>query len=146
MFETRKSEPMDGVLQFSVTRDSLIGLAASWAYDGNASGGWQEDRKWKKDLTDVGWVEVGQMFHNLTDRHTLFVRQCQKGEAFGIRTRKYRRPYVFIPGVIDASLQAVAAPQPESNVAIEVLGAEQHVTEEFLTDAETGRASCRARV
>ena len=48
IFETRDSEPKDGVLQFSVTRDSLVGLAASWAYDGNASGGWQEDRKWKR--------------------------------------------------------------------------------------------------
>lgn len=136
IFETRKDDPKDGVVQFQVTRNAVIGLAASWAYDGNASGGWQEDRKSKKDLLEGGWIEVGSMYHNLTDRHTLFVRQCKQGDEFGIRTRKYRRPLVFIPGVLDAKQQPVEAPDPATASAVEVLAAEPHPTEDFLPNPD----------
>jgi hypothetical protein len=96
IFQTCESEPKDGVLEFSVTRDATIGLAASWAYDGNSGGGWQAERKRKQDLIEAGWRSVGEMYFNLTDRHTIFLRECRAGESFRIRTRKYGAPYVFV--------------------------------------------------
>ena len=120
IFQTRENEPKDGVLEFNVTRNATIGLAASWAYDGNASGGWQADRKTKQDLIDAGWRSVGEMYFNLTDRHTIFLRECRAGESFRIRTRKYYRPLVLIPDALDEASVPVAMPKIDDAVVVEV--------------------------
>ena len=89
---------IDGVVEFTVTRDVLLGMAASWGYDGNPSGGWQAERKSKQQLIDDGWVEVGTMYRALRDKHIVFTKQCKKGETFRLRTRKTREPYVLVLG------------------------------------------------
>jgi len=111
----------DGVVKFTVKHDALIGLAASWAYDGNSSGGWQSERKTKQQLVADGWIEVGTMYHALSDRHTLFSRQCKKGEVFRIRTRKYREPYVLIPGYLK-NTRPLKQKKVDLKVVVEVLG------------------------
>lgn len=133
IFQTRKDQPMDGVLVFQVKRDGLVAMAASWAYDGNSGGGWQSERKSKQDILKSGWVEVGHMYLNLSDRHTIFVRQCKQGEQFRIRTRKYRRPYVVVLDALAKQPPAVAAKKPAPNVVVEVAMSKTQPTKEFLS-------------
>lgn len=130
IFTPQKDQPKDGVVQFVVHHNAKIGLAASWAYDGNASGGWQEERKSKSDLKKMGWVEQGEMYLNLYDRHTLFVRDCEKGERISIRTRKYYRPYVFIPNAIEPAKEQSAP--AESDAVITVAASQKMDTVELL--------------
>lgn len=131
IFMPPKDAPKDGIVEFAVKHDALIGLAASWAYDGNASGGWQQERMTKEQLIASGWVESGKMYLNRTDRHTIFLRHCKKGETFRIRTRKYYRPCVLVPDVFDAAAQQ----KPEAadvKVAVQVLGAKATPAEQAL--------------
>lgn len=122
---------IDGVVEFTVTRDVLLGMAASWGYDGNPSGGWLSERKSKQQLVDDGWVEVGTMFRAHKDRHSVFTRQCKKGEALRIRTRKTREPYVLALGhnkdaqpIVDKAVDpktVVEVPDSKVNPAVEIL-------------------------
>lgn len=137
IFQTRESEPKDGVLEFSVTRDATIGLAASWAYDGNPGGGWQAERETKQDLIDAGWRSVGEMYFNLTDRHTIFLRECRAGESFRIRTRKYYRPVVLIQDAFD---EAPAPPAVGEDVVVEVPAATSQPVEKLLPRENTHEA------
>ena len=90
----------DGLLEFKMIQDAQIILAASWAYDGNASGNWQEDRKSKQQLINEGWSEIGTMYYHHTDRHTLFKKTCKAGRIYRIRTRKYHEPFVLLTGFV----------------------------------------------
>ncbi len=134
IFEPKDSEPKDGVVQFQIQQDCKIGLAASWAYDGNASGGWQEDRQMKKDLLDSGWKEIGLMYWNQTDRHTLFTKDFKKGELAAVRTRKYRRPFVFLPDVVVPTKRTT--PKGVVDDAVEVLGAKKQESKTFFPKPE----------
>ena len=134
IYEPPNDARKDGVVEFTIQRDARIGLAASWAYDGNSGGGWQSERSTKRQLVDAGWIEVGKMYRGLYDRHTIFLRQCKKGELFRIRTRKYREPYVLVPGFVEnpqpSKPQAVAP-----KTVVNVLGAKiQHAGELLAPD------------
>lgn len=90
-----------GMLTFTLKEDAVLGLAASWAYDGNPNGGWTSQVKSVEDLAAEGWVERGRMYFKLSDRYILFTRASKAGETFHIRTRKYEPPYIFLPDYID---------------------------------------------
>lgn len=109
--------PKNGVQRFTLHQDRTVGLAASWAYDGNSGGGWQAEAKSKKDLISDGWQEAGEMLRNGKDKYTLFVRDCKAGD-YQIRTRKYNAPFVFLPGYFQDSppVKVDPAPTPAINV------------------------------
>lgn len=90
-----------GMLTFTLKEDVVLGLAASWSYDGNSNGGWTSQVKSVEDLVAEGWVERGKMYFKLSDRYTLFTRASKKGETFHLRTRKYEPPYIFLPDYIE---------------------------------------------
>ena len=94
-FEPPNNARMDGVVEFTVTRSACIGLAASWAYDGNANGVWQAERQSNRKGADAGWIEVGRIYRGLYDRHTNFFQKCERDETFRIHAHKYREPDVL---------------------------------------------------
>ena len=59
------------VLDLTAQKDVQIVVAASWAYDGNASGGWYEDRTTLSQLIAAGWEPIGTIVQKDKGEHTL---------------------------------------------------------------------------
>ena len=91
--------PLSGVAIVKLHRRCLMYVAASWEYDGNSSGQWTEERWSKQRFHEEGWKEVDTLTikHRGSDQqHTLFAKECDKGDRFRFRTRKYGAPYIFV--------------------------------------------------
>lgn len=92
-------------LEFEVKEPTVVLLAMSWSYDGNASGGWTEERKTREDVSRDGWIWIGavEFQHPQVEDHFLFWKRFAPGDKVKIRNRKYRPPYVILPaaGKID---------------------------------------------
>ena len=78
-----------GRLEFSVKRDGVVLLLASWEYDGNSSGGWKEEALGRGKLGE-SWLDLGAAPWD--EKLVVFARECRNGETFKIRTRKYNPP------------------------------------------------------
>lgn len=87
-----------GILEFEVERSGLVFLIASWKYDGNSSGGWASDAVSYAGLTN-SWAPLG--ICPWKPDHQLFVKECQKGDSYSFRTRKYNPPQPILARSVD---------------------------------------------
>ena len=89
--------PRNGnVLELTAARDIQILVAASWAYDGNQSGGWYESRTTLPQLIAAGWEPIGTIIQKEKGEHTLLRRTLKAGEHVKFHTRKYNPPSLIL--------------------------------------------------
>jgi len=100
--DTSQKRP-DGVsgreVIFDVLKPTTVLVLASWAYDGNSSGGWHEDRSSLEALAKQGWHSIGKVQRRRKPESPLEAfdilrRDCRAGESFRFHTRKYNPPFV----------------------------------------------------
>lgn len=99
----------DNQLEFEVLKDGLMFIAASWTYDGNASGGWKVNVWTEQKFLDAGWVPVGNMTRltdNKPDLHIIFRKPVKAGEKLRLHNRKYHAPIVVVPAAKEAKTVA----------------------------------------
>ncbi|MCE9608359.1 MAG: protein kinase [Planctomycetia bacterium] len=119
----------NGKVEFVVQRDGPLYMGASYAYDGNPSGGdWPSQVTDEAKLKAQGWRPVGSgairqqmtvpVQKPVDFPHTIYVRDCKAGETFSIRTRKYNPP-VFFVGASAASGIASSPSTPAAPAAID---------------------------
>ena len=109
-----------GRIEFEVTADGPVYLAASWTYDGGASDEWKREALTEKQLAEAGWLKVARMDlwktnEAKTEPHALLRRDCKAGEKFTLRTRKYTPPLVVMGASFAAPTTAAVAAKPMSS-------------------------------
>lgn len=104
-------------LHFTAKENVQAIVAASWAYDGNQSGGWFASRASLPQLVQQGWQPVGSISLKEKGAYTLLRRQLKAGEQVKFHTRKYNPPVLFLPtaanGKAVASLEVLATPSSD---------------------------------
>ena len=88
---------MNGLVEFEVLESGYLFLAVNFSYQGNASGGWTNERWHKQDFINNGWTFVEETINgpsaNDQRTHELCGKVVKKGEIYRIRCNKYMPPF-----------------------------------------------------
>ncbi len=95
----------------TINQPGIAYVAASWTYDGNSDGGWQQTSQSAFSLLGQGWEYTGRLVKRRDDTddvYGVYAKFVDAGETIKFHTRKYIPPYLIVP---EPSRLAMA-PQP----------------------------------
>jgi hypothetical protein len=86
-----------GVAVFKTVEPGRVYLALNYEYQGNRSGGWQEERWTEDEFVKHGWARVDGLQlvsrDNKGRKFIVMTKVLEKGEAGRLRCNKYEPPY-----------------------------------------------------
>ena len=94
--------PVNGVADYKVTKGGHLLVACDYSYQGNSSGGWQEQRWTRQQFYAHGWLEAttedlgGVLVNGGNREQVVFVKKVAAGESGRLRCNKYGPPHFIV--------------------------------------------------
>ena len=118
-----KDNPKSGYIEYTVKRDGWLLVACNYAYQGNKSGGWIEERWEPKDFEKNGWkhLDSKRMGFAAIDEWNamsyIFAKFVKAGETQRLRCNKYGAPRLITLGKISSPVLPAKDVKPEPEAA-----------------------------